>query len=163
MLFPERVAWYPEADEEMDGANQQIEQQMTVLLRRGQRIHVFTSSGPMDVDRSAYGILCRLADEGAQRLGTLAAAFGLDPSTITRQVQALEKAGLATRRADPADRRAFILQLTGDGLQVLNRTREYRRHRLDEILSDWSEGDREMLASLLTKFNKSIDALDEDA
>ena len=47
----------------MDEANRRIEQQMTMLLRRVQSIHISTSSGDVDLDRSAYGILCRLADE----------------------------------------------------------------------------------------------------
>jgi DNA-binding MarR family transcriptional regulator len=141
----------------MDSANKQIEQQMTVLLRRVQRIHISTSSGEMELDRSAYGIMCRLADEGPQRLGSFASAFGLDPSTITRQVQALEKAGLATRTTDTADRRASILDLTEEGREVLERTREYRRQRLNEILEDWSEADREELGRLLAKFNTSME------
>jgi len=143
----------------MDDGNQQIEQQMTVLLRRVQRIHILTSSGEMDLDRSAYGILCRLADQGPQRLGSLATAFGLDPSTITRQVQALEKAGLAARSADSADRRASILNLTGEGRNVLDRTRDHRRQRLEVILCDWTDEDRARLGELLAKFNASMDAL----
>ncbi|HJR39948.1 MAG TPA: MarR family transcriptional regulator [Nocardioidaceae bacterium] len=143
----------------MDSANKQIEQQMTVLLRRVQRIHISTSSGEMELDRSAYGIMCRLADEGPQRLGSFASAFGLDPSTITRQVQALEKAGLATRTTDSADRRASILDLTGEGREVLDRTREYRRARLNEILEDWSVEDRRELGRLLEKFNTSMETV----
>ncbi|MGH3330909.1 MAG: MarR family winged helix-turn-helix transcriptional regulator [Nocardioidaceae bacterium] len=145
----------------MDTSNKQIEQQMTVLLRRVQRIHMSTSSGQVDIDRSAYGIMCKLADDGPQRLGAFAAAFGLDPSTITRQVQALEKAGLAERSADAADRRASILALTDEGLEVLNRTRDYRRQRLDAVLADWSDTDRENLGRLLEKLNSSIEALVE--
>ena len=59
--------------------------------------------------------MCKLADEGPQRLGALAQAFGLDPSTITRQVQALEEIGIAGRKTDPSDRRASILDLTPEG------------------------------------------------
>jgi DNA-binding MarR family transcriptional regulator len=145
----------------MDSVNMKIEQQMTVLLRRVQRIHISTSAGMMDLDRSAYGIMCRLADEGPQRLGAFAAAFGLDPSTITRQVQALERAGLATRTTDEADRRASILQLTEEGVEALNRTREYRRERLEEIVSGWSDSEREQFGQLLEKFNASIDQMVE--
>lgn len=147
----------------MDSVNKKIEQQMTVLLRRVQRIHISTSSGDMDLDRSAYGIMARIADEGPQRLGSFAAAFGLDPSTITRQVQALEKAGLAARTSDPVDRRASILDLTAEGLDVLTRTREHRRRRLEEALVDWSEEDREKFGTLLAKFNDSMDKLLEHA
>ncbi len=143
----------------MDNANKQIEQQMTVLLRRGQRIHISTSSGVMELDRSAYGIMARLADDGPQRLGALASAFGLDPSTITRQVQALEKAELATRTTDPSDRRASILALTEEGRDVLERTREHRRERLYAVLHNWPDEDREEFGRLLAKFNESMDTL----
>ncbi len=145
----------------MDGVTEQIEQQMTILLRRVQSIHISTSSGEMDLDRSAYGILCRLADEGPQRLGALATAFGLDPSTITRQVQALERAGLVSRRADDGDRRASILDLTEEGAVVLEHTRAYRRERLEEILDEWSEEDRREFARLLAKANDSVSRMVE--
>jgi DNA-binding MarR family transcriptional regulator len=143
----------------MDSVNTLVEQQMTVLLRRVQRIHISTSAGDLELERSAYGIMCRLADEGPQRLGSFASAFGLDPSTITRQVQALEKAGLAARTTDTADRRASILDLTGEGREVLDRTREHRRERLQETIGDWSEHDRAEFGRLLEKFNVSIDKL----
>jgi DNA-binding MarR family transcriptional regulator len=145
----------------MHRVTEQIEQQMTILLRRVQSIHISTSSGEMELDRSAYGILCRLADEGPQRLGALASAFGLDPSTITRQVQALEKADLVSRRADHGDRRASVLDLTGEGRTVLQHTRAYRRERLEEVLDDWSQSDLDELARLLTKVNDSVSALVE--
>ncbi len=48
----------------MDHANQKIEQQLTVLLRRVQRIHLSTASGEVHLERSAYAIMCQLADEG---------------------------------------------------------------------------------------------------
>ncbi|HEU4513597.1 MAG TPA: MarR family transcriptional regulator [Nocardioidaceae bacterium] len=145
----------------MDSVTEQIEQQMTILLRRVQSIHISTSSGEMDLDRSAYGILCRLADEGPQRLGALATAFGLDPSTITRQVQALERAGLVARRSDDGDRRASILDLTDEGRVVLEHTRAYRRERLEEILDEWSDEDRREFARLLTKANDSVTSMVE--
>lgn len=143
----------------MDTANTQIEQQLTVLLRRVQRIHLSTSDGDVNLERSAYGIMCKLADEGPQRLGALASTFGLDPSTITRQVQALEEIGLASRTSDPRDRRASILDLTSAGHDVLDRTRSHRRARLRHALSDWAEQDLDDVARLLQEFNLSLDRL----
>src|SRR3954470_1126107 len=124
----------------MDTANQQIEQQMTVLLRRVQRIHLSTSDD-VNLERSAYGIMSKLADEGPQRLGALANAFGLDPSTITRQVQALEEIGLASRTTDPSDRRASILDLTETAREVLDEPRGPGRPRLQQALAAWPEAD----------------------
>jgi len=145
----------------MSGPNSQIEQQLTILLRRVQSIHFSTAWGEVDLDRSAYGIMCRLADEGPQRLGSLAQAFGLDPSTITRQVQALESAGLASRSTDTADRRASILDLSAEGREVLSRTREHRRARFEAALSDWTVKERTEFGRLLEKFNISVEQLSE--
>jgi len=138
-------------------ATTQIEQQLTILLRRVQRIHLVTSTGEVALDRSAYGILCRLVDEGGQRLGALAHAFGLDPSTITRQVQSLEQAGWVERRPDPADRRAVLLDMTDEGREVLLTTRRRRREWMRVVLSDWSAEDLDEFGRLLEKFNLSID------
>ena len=139
-----------------------IEQQLTILLRRVQRIHFTTASGEVELDRSAYGILCRLVDEGPQRLGLLAQAFGLDPSTITRQVQALEHEKLVERRADPTDRRASLLDLTDEGREVLSTTRARRREWLQAALGDWDAQDHEEFGRLLEKFNLSIDKVVHD-
>jgi DNA-binding MarR family transcriptional regulator len=143
----------------MHTSNEQIEQQMTVLLRRVQRIHLSTTVGEVNLERSAYGIMCKLADEGPQRLGALATSFGLDPSTITRQVQALEEIGLADRRTDPSDRRASILDLTDNGREVLDQTRSRRRDKLQAALADWSESDLTDFGRLLKEFNASLDRL----
>ena len=143
----------------MDTANKQIEQQITVLLRRVQRIHLSTTTGDVNLERSAYGIMCKLADEGPQRLGALATAFGLDPSTITRQVQALEEIGLAARKTDPSDRRASILDLTDTGREVLDSTRTRRRTKLQRALSDWPESDLTDFGRLLKEFNASLDRI----
>jgi DNA-binding MarR family transcriptional regulator len=147
----------------MDEANRKIEQQMTVLLRRVQRIHLSTSDGDMSLERSAYGIMCQLADEGPQRLGSLAAAFGLDPSTITRQVKSLEDAGLAVRETDATDRRASILDLTDEGREILESTRLHRRSRLYEAMSDWTLEERAEFGRLLERFNASVDRLSQEA
>ncbi len=147
----------------MTQANTLIERQITVLMRRVQRIHIITSSGETDLERSAYGIMTRLADDGPQRLGALATAFGLDPSTITRQVQALEKLGLAVRETDPADRRASILDLTDEGREVLQHTRAHRRARLREATRDWSDEDRLTFGRLLERFNLSVEKLTGDS
>ena len=113
----------------MGNANDEIEQQLLRLLRRTQAIHVRTSSGDVVLERSSYGILCLILDEGPQRLGTIAQTFTLDPSTITRQVQAVVNAGLAEKAVDPSDRRATLLSLTEEGRVAIEEARNYRQNQ----------------------------------
>src|SRR2546426_5642150 len=52
---------------------------------------------------------------GPLRLGDLAAAEGIAPSTLTRLVTALEESDYVRRHADPSDARASTLAITPRG------------------------------------------------
>lgn len=142
----------------MTDPNQIIERQLFTLLRRTNSIHVTTKSGEVELERSSYGILCLLADEGPQRLGAIAQAFRLDPSTVTRQVQTVVSLGMAEKATDPTDRRATVLSLTDHGRDTVETTRGHRRRMLEAILAEWSLEEREAFAKALTRFNGTIDA-----
>jgi DNA-binding MarR family transcriptional regulator len=141
----------------LSNPNDSIEQQLFKLLRRTNAIHVTTSTGEIELERSSYGILCLLADEGPQRLGSIATAFRLDPSTVTRQVQTVVNLGMAEKATDPADRRATVLSLTSFGAETVKQARDHRRLMLDEILKDWTTAEREGFATALGRFNATID------
>jgi DNA-binding MarR family transcriptional regulator len=134
----------------------QIERQLTLLLRRVQHMHGMTAPDGVELDRSGYGIMSRIADSGPQRLSSLAHTFGLDPSTITRQVQALESSCLLERSRDPEDRRASLLALTQAGRDVLGSTRSLRVQRLRDAMSAWSAEERRTFGRLLEDFNEAV-------
>ena len=66
------------------------------------------------------------AGRGPRTLGELAAAEQVTPPTMTRIVAALERDGLVTRTADMADRRVSRVQITADGMRVLEHGRARR-------------------------------------
>ncbi len=143
--------------------NDVIEQQLTKVMRRSNAIHVSTASGEVALERSSYGILCLLADEGPQRLGSIATAFHLDPSTVTRQAQTVVKLGLAAKKTDPGDRRATLLSLSEFGERSIKEARDFRRNALDLLLNEWPAGDVEEFGRLLGKFNDTIDGWENGA
>ncbi len=141
----------------MATATEEIEQQLLLLFRRTQAIHVRTSSGEMLLERSSYGILCLILDEGPQRLGTIAQTFTLDPSTITRQVQTVVKAGLAEKTVDVSDRRAMLLSLTPEGRSAIEEARAHRRAMLELLMQNWTEDERSEFGRALRRFNTTVD------
>src|SRR3954453_20153401 len=143
-------------------AHKTIEQQLTVLLRRSVALHLSTQLGELSLERSAYAILSKLADDGPQRPGVLAAAFGLDSSTISGQVQDLERSGLAVREQHPVDGRASVLRPTPQGRDVLRPAREHRRARLRQTLVDWPDADLDEFGRLLEEFNAVLDRLADE-
>ncbi|GAA4544695.1 MarR family winged helix-turn-helix transcriptional regulator [Pseudonocardia xishanensis] len=115
-----------------------------LLKRAGPALHGHDSAG--------FPVLTRLAYEGPRRSGELAAAMCSDPSTVSRQVAALVKAGLVERRADPEDARASLVAVTAEGEQVLDAERRTRAARLTEALRDWTPEAREDFADLFHRF-----------
>lgn len=71
---------------------------------------------------------------GPLRLGDLAAAEGIAPSTLTRLVAVLEELGYVQRDADPRDARASTLAITPKGHAVLENLREEGTALLTESL-----------------------------
>ena len=67
--------------------------------------------------------LATVGHSGPMRLGDLAAAEGIAPSTLTRLVTALEEVGYVRRCADPSDARASTLAITAHGQDALERIR----------------------------------------
>lgn len=56
---------------------------------------------------------------GAQR--ELAAAVGIEGPTLTHHLNRMERQGLVTRRRDPDNRRAHLVELTDDGQALFHR------------------------------------------
>lgn len=109
------------------------------------------------LDRMALIVLGTLAYCGPARLTTVADKTGFDPSTVSRQVADLEKAGLLARDIDPDDRRAILLEATPEGQGLLERLSRGRRKRVERLLSDWSEQDIATLGRLLGRLNEATE------
>lgn len=70
-----------------------------------------------------YAALASLDEEPGLDQRGLAAAIGVDRNTIGIVVERLEQRGLLTRKVDPADRRARVLDLTPEGAALRRRLR----------------------------------------
>lgn len=82
------------------------------------------------------------------RLGEL---VHMDRSTIVHVVDHLENLGVASREADPADRRSHAVVLTRKGERILAEARDLAREAENEFLSPLSRPEREALREMLHK------------
>ncbi|WP_086733129.1 MarR family winged helix-turn-helix transcriptional regulator [Streptomyces glaucescens] len=127
-----------------------IQREMTAFARRAR-----ASAGRMHPELSlvSYTLLGHLEERGGCRATDLAAHYALDKSTVSRQVAALERAGLIERRVDPDDHRVQVLHLTGAGRQLLAQVTESRRAAFRERLADWPDEDLARFAGYLIRYN----------
>ena len=90
------------------------------LARLSRRLRKHELAGLTPTQLAALATVER---SGPMRLGDLAAAEGIAPSTLTRLVTALEESGYVRRHADPSDARASTLVITPRGHDTLERLR----------------------------------------
>ncbi len=83
---------------------------------------------------SQLSTLSSVGQCGPVRLGDLAAAERIAPSTLTRLVNVLEERGYLLREPAPDDARAFLVTVTPAGHDVLERIRAEATSLLTDIL-----------------------------
>jgi DNA-binding MarR family transcriptional regulator len=127
-----------------------IQREMTSFARRAR-----ASAGRLHPELSlvSYTLLGHLEESDGCRATDLAAHYALDKSTVSRQVAALERAGLITRRQDTDDHRVQVLHLTDAGRHILAQVTESRRTAFHERLAGWPPGDLERFARYLVQYN----------
>src|ERR1700748_1960960 len=113
-------------------------------LSRRLRRHALAGLTP-----SQLAALSTVELSGPLRLGDLAAAEGIAPSTLTRMVAALEDLGYVRRDADPRDARASTLAITTKGHETLEQLREEGTALLTRWLTQLRLEERAELATAL--------------
>jgi MarR family transcriptional regulator, transcriptional regulator for hemolysin len=86
---------------------------------------------------------------GSQR--ELAEAVGVREATLTHHLNALETAGLITRRRDPANRRIHVVELTADGDEMFSKLRAVATAFDQRLRGDVSDEDIARLRALLAR------------
>jgi DNA-binding MarR family transcriptional regulator len=99
-------------------------------LSRRLRKHDLAGLTPSQLSTLSSVGLC-----GPVRLGDLAAAERIAPSTLTRLVNVLEERGYLLRQPAPGDARAFLVTVTDSGRDALERIRTEATNLLTDILT----------------------------
>jgi len=88
----------------------------------------------------------------------LAEAVGVQGATLTHHLNAMESAGLVTRRRDPANRRLHLVELTPDGDALFFRLRDAAMAFDQQLRAGLSETETSQLETLLTRLRDNISA-----
>ncbi|EME98529.1 MarR family transcriptional regulator [Streptomyces mobaraensis NBRC 13819 = DSM 40847] len=134
-----------------------LQHQVAVFARRAEQTRLGgVGRVHNSMDRAAYLLLNRLDQEGPMGVKALAAGMGIDSSTVTRQVAPLVDTGLVKRTSHPEDGRAVVLQLSPRGKARLDEVRASRRQLMALCTEGWTEEERAVFCTLLTRFNSAL-------
>jgi DNA-binding MarR family transcriptional regulator len=135
----------------MKYAPRDVEQMVAALMTVLQSTNRARSKG-------AASRLVTLSAIGAspdRALKEISEELGLHPSSVTRQIQALEADGAVKLTADPEDGRSCRVRLTAAGRAELERLQRLGIERYSLFLAGWDASDVREFTRLLLKFEQS--------
>ena len=95
-------------------------------------------------------------EQGEMSQRELADACMFDVTTLSRTLDKMEKAGMVTRKVNPASRRAHLIALTPEGKEKAGRVQEQFAW-LDQVLwGDIEEKEMESLYRTLEKIEENV-------
>ncbi len=109
----------------------------------------------LDLHPRHFGMLSHLAGSEGQSQQALSNALAIHRSAVVALVDDLEQRGLAERRRDPLDRRAYTLYLTPKGRRVLADLEGLAQEQEGELLAALGASERSQLISLLQRLAES--------
>jgi|SRR5580658_4660319 DNA-binding MarR family transcriptional regulator len=121
------------------------------VLRLARRLRKHDLAG---LTPSQLSTLATVGQQGPVRLGDLAASERIAPSTLTRLISVLEDRGYVRREAAPADARAYLVTVTDEGQEALERIRREATSMLTDIL-------RELPPDQLAALSAALPALEQ--
>ena len=86
----------------------------------------------------------------------LAGAVGIQGATLSHHLNAMESAGLVTRRRDPRNRRLHVVELTPDGDALFARLREAAAAFDRRLRAGLTEHDADRLEALLDRLRDNV-------
>jgi DNA-binding MarR family transcriptional regulator len=110
---------------------------------------------PLGLHPRHFGILSHLGANEGRSQQALSSALGIHRSAVVALVDDLEHRGLAERRRDPVDRRAYTLHLTPPGRELLAELQHVAEADEAELLTALDSAERSQLISLLQRIAES--------
>ena len=103
-----------------------------------------------------FTLLAEIEAVPGTRATDLAALFGLEKSTVSRQLQDLERAGFLRREGEETGRRGNTLVVTTAGRAALGREAAIVHERLSSALAQWKVREIASLADMVDRFIEDL-------
>jgi len=132
-----------------------LETELALLQRALERLGR-RSEMHRELDRASYLLARTLEATGPIPVKDLASRLGLDATTVTRQVAAMEGPGLLYRRSDPDDGRVSLSELSARGQRKMLAEQQMRRQRVRDLIAGWPKRDQLDFGRLLGRFNDAV-------
>jgi DNA-binding MarR family transcriptional regulator len=127
--------------------------ELSLLVRRSREFYGSLHGGLSLVN---FTLLSSVKATPGTRAADLTMRFGLDKSTLSRQVNKLIDEDLLERTGERAGRRGVVLELTPSGEGALAAASDAVRSALGKWLDEWSDAEIANFTQMFARLNESV-------
>lgn len=113
----------------------------------------------LGLTRSQWRILCIIRRNPDIRQNQIAAMLELEPMTIMRTLNRMEKNGWIKRRINPEDKRANIVNIASKANKILEKMRKISLETRKDALKDFTLQDHQKLLGYLNRIKSNINQM----
>lgn len=110
----------------------------------------------LGLTRAQWSVLAHIARHEGIKQNALAAILEVEPITLARILDRLQKAGFIERRPHPEDRRAWLPHLTAKAGPVLEQLFAFGAATREDAMAGFAPEEREHLLDLLLRMKSNL-------
>jgi len=132
---------------------------MDMFMHRSMRgwTHFAKSTG---LSMAQFSILMQLHHKGSCGMSEISERFDISNAAASQLVEKLVQAGYLERAEDPSDRRAKVLNLSANGLALLERGHQERHRWMDELVKGLSAEEKAQVSEALNILTDAAQKMD---
>ncbi len=122
---------------------------VTRLLGQRATLGTIATRCGINLPQASWALLEYLNARGAMRVSDIAACYGVDVSSVTPRLKALEEIGMVARKRAPGDGRVSIIEISDNGRLALASVCAAQRDIIVEALADSDISSQEVLGAVV--------------
>ncbi|WP_218096243.1 MarR family winged helix-turn-helix transcriptional regulator [Paenibacillus solanacearum] len=130
------------------------------LLNRPDRDKKMIADAGVSLEAATFRVFVGIVHLQPTSVGDLAAMMGKNYSSVSRQIDKLETAGLVHTYPSSSDSRFRLSELTKYGEEINAMIRLARERNMREALADWTLDEKNVLLNNLRRLFESLQRLD---
>ena len=130
------------------------------IINRPDRDKKMIAASGVQLEEPAFRVLVGIGHLGSTSVGELADMMGRNYSSVSRQIDKLEAAGLVRTYPAARDFRVRMSELSDRGKEIYATIQRTRERIMRDAMNDWKPGDKEHLLQHLTRLVDAMRKLD---
>ncbi len=133
---------------------------LTSIINRPDRDKKMIANAGVNLEAAAFRVFVGIGHLRSTSVGDLAAMMGKNYSSVSRQIDKLETAGLVHTYPSSEDSRVRVSELTDYGKEINSLINSTRQRIMREALADWTSEEKTRLLTHLMRLSDSLNKFD---